>query len=310
MVRHLEVLGVPSLQLNTSDVPSRVGLTMSFSDSGCRALLQLPGEDSLDCSSIRSVWYRKPEPYGVTAAVPATQREFASDECREAVHGIYNHLRHKPWVDDPGTAYRASNKPLQLEVASQLGFLIPYSCITNDPSVALDFYNDCGGAVVYKTLSQPRISHSLSEVSGGEYAVYTTPISSADSSLWDSVYLAPCLFQERVAKLFDIRVTVVGSEVFAAEIRSQEDDESVVDWRRGDVTKLEYRPHTLPAAVATGCVKLLRLLGLNFGAIDLLLTPDSRYVFLEVNPNGQYGWLEQLAGLPISEALARHLVAT
>jgi glutathione synthase/RimK-type ligase-like ATP-grasp enzyme len=64
-----------------------------------------------------------------------------------------------------------------------------------------------------------------------------------------------------------------------------------------------HKPHNLPDEISKKVINLVHRLGLNFGAIDIILTPDQRYVFLEVNPNGQWGWVEDLTGLPISDAI-------
>jgi glutathione synthase/RimK-type ligase-like ATP-grasp enzyme len=206
---------------------------------------------------------------------------------------------------------RVSNKPLQIDIARQLGFEVPRTLITNDPSLAREFYEFCGGDVVYKTLSCPRVTHNDGQVGDqvDNIAAYTTLVGTEDPNLWKSVELAPCLFQEHVAKKVELRVTVVGHDVFAAEILSQSDPATLIDWRRGDIVNLEHRIHYLPEAIADLCRLLLRALGLNFGAMDLILTPDSRYVFLEVNPNGQYGWIEHLTGLQISQAIANLLAS-
>jgi glutathione synthase/RimK-type ligase-like ATP-grasp enzyme len=112
-----------------------------------------------------------------------------------------------------------------------------------------------------------------------------------------------------VPKRFELRVTVVGEQVFAAEIHSQQTNRTRVDWRRYDLSHTPHLPHALPEHVQVKCVELVRRLGLCYGAIDLILTPDGRYVFLEINPSGQYMWIEERTGLPISEAVANLLVS-
>ncbi len=97
--------------------------------------------------------------------------------------------------------------------------------------------------------------------------------------------------------------------VFAVEIHSQEDVDSQFDWRRGETARLRHELHVLPPAVEVQCVTLVRALGLAFGAIDLILTPDGEYVFLEINPNGQWAWIQQLRPeIPLRETLAEILI--
>ena len=122
------------------------------------------------------------------------------------------------------------------------------------------------------------------------------------------VQICPFILQRYVKKRLEIRVTVVGTDVFAAEIHSQTSKRTEVDWRRYNHSITPYLIHALPEHVAQCCLALVDAMGLHFGAIDLILTPDDRYVFLEINPNGQYGWIEYLTGLPITQRLARLLV--
>ena len=121
--------------------------------------------------------------------------------------------------------------------------------------------------------------------------------------------LAPVTFQEKVEKVSDIRVTVVGDDVFAAEILSQGRESSKVDWRATDDPNLEHRVHELPSALVSRCRRLVSHLGLNFGALDLALKPDGTYVFFEINPNGEWLWLEDQLGFPLSERIATWLTA-
>ena len=110
-------------------------------------------------------------------------------------------------------------------------------------------------------------------------------------------------------KRLELRITVVGQRVFAAEIHSQQSNHTRYDYRHYDDNSTRYQPHTLPAEVAQRCLHLVARLGLYYGAIDMILTPDGRYVFLEINPNGQYLWIEQATRLPISDAICDLLLS-
>jgi glutathione synthase/RimK-type ligase-like ATP-grasp enzyme len=111
------------------------------------------------------------------------------------------------------------------------------------------------------------------------------------------------IFQAYVPKRFELRVTVIGNQVFAAEIHSQLTNHTRYDWRRYDLSRTPHLRHELPPEIQDKCVRLVEQLELSYGAIDMVLTPEGRYVFLEINPNGQYLWIEEQTGLPISAAL-------
>src|SRR5208282_439036 len=105
----------------------------------------------------------------------------------------------------------------------------------------------------------------------------------------------------------DIRVTVVGKVVFATEIQSQDYEETETDWRRGGHVELVYRAHELPREITEKCVCLVRKFGLRFGAIDLILDRKGLYWFLEINPNGQWAWIQNRTGQPIAQAIVNEL---
>jgi glutathione synthase/RimK-type ligase-like ATP-grasp enzyme len=124
----------------------------------------------------------------------------------------------------------------------------------------------------------------------------------------DSVRLAPCQFQEYIQKQSELRVTVIGDDVFAAEIHSQAHEKTSIDWRHYDV-QIPYCKATLPSDMIERCLALTRSYNLNFSAMDLVLTPDGRYVFLENNPNGQFIFVENLVPeLKMTAALAACLI--
>ena len=199
----------------------------------------------------------------------------------------------------PQVIQRADQKAEQLVLAEQLGFVVPPTLITNSPREALDFLNRHDGRVISKVLNSSAFSAHLPQL-----ARYTEFVERRDLVSLRRVQRCPVVFQAYVPKRVELRVTLVGTRVFAAEIDSQRSRYSRVDWRHNDLNCTPYRPHQLPAEVQDRCLALLRRFGLRYGAIDLIQRPDGEYVFLELNPNGQFSWIESLTGLPISEALA------
>jgi len=140
-------------------------------------------------------------------------------------------------------------------------------------------------------------------------STFTTKLTEAHLAKLDGVSFAPCIFQELVPKKVELRVTVIGEKVFATEIHSQVHAKSSVDFRAHyDLGRTPYFAHTLPRAVAQKILAVNADLGLVFGAYDLILTPDGRYVFLEVNQQGQFLWLEEQTGQPLLENFCSLLI--
>ncbi|WP_406279456.1 hypothetical protein [Embleya sp. NBC_00896] len=128
--------------------------------------------------------------------------------------------------------------------------------------------------------------------------IFAAPVTA--SELTDAVRTCPHLFQERVDKVADVRVTVVGERTFAARITAPTD---VLDWR-ADYAHLNYDVVECPPEVTTGMQHMLRQFGLSFGAFDFAVTSAGEWWFLELNPNGEWAWVEDRTELPIASALA------
>ncbi len=200
------------------------------------------------------------------------------------------------WVNHPSANARAAYKPHQLAAATRCGLTVPRTLITNDPQVARRFAASCPDGAVYKTLD------GAPAVDGWTH--FTTPVTA--DQITDGVAATAHLFQERVPKAFEVRLTVVGEEFFAARIDAHSDI-TRQDWRR-DYDALTFAPIQTPTQVRANVARLMAQLDLHYGALDLIVTPDGEWVFLEVNPNGQFGFAEQRAGLPIASAIADHLM--
>jgi glutathione synthase/RimK-type ligase-like ATP-grasp enzyme len=200
---------------------------------------------------------------------------------------------------------RAENKPLQLKAAQALGLPIPRTIISNDPDAVRAFAEYCPGGMITKMAS----SHFFREDEAGEFeCIYTNVVTPEALADLGGLHLCPMIFQERVQKALELRVTVVGHRLFTAAVDSQIAAGARVDWRRDQEPLLgTWRPHELPRDVEEKLLALLDRFGLNFGGIDLILTPGGDYVFLEVNPLGSFSWAEHdlgESGASIADAVA------
>jgi glutathione synthase/RimK-type ligase-like ATP-grasp enzyme len=198
----------------------------------------------------------------------------------------------------PLAILRAQGKASQLRVAGELGLELPPTLFTNSPDEFLDFYQQHNGNIVSKLAG-----FAIQKAAGDIFVRYTEAVARRDVGYATAIRYCPVILQAYVPKRLELRITVVGREVFAAEIHSQQTHRTRHDWRRYDLGHTPHFVHDLPPEVQARCVRLVERLGLCYGAIDMILTPDGRYVFLEINPNGQYLWIEHKTGLPISAAI-------
>jgi glutathione synthase/RimK-type ligase-like ATP-grasp enzyme len=116
------------------------------------------------------------------------------------------------------------------------------------------------------------------------------------------------MLQRFIDKVEDVRVVVVAGEVFAVAIDSQSDVRSLVDMRAGDLAELPHQRVELPDDVHAGVIGLTAALDLRFAALDFAVDRDGQFWFLELNPNGQWAWLEEKVGVPIGATIAKALM--
>jgi glutathione synthase/RimK-type ligase-like ATP-grasp enzyme len=198
------------------------------------------------------------------------------------------------WVNHPSKDEVAHRKAYQLKLAQDIGFTIPQTLISNDPAAVSAFIGSRGQKVIYK-------SFSATEREWRE----TRLLKAEETALLENVKYAPVIFQEYVEAVYDLRITVVGDTLFPAAIYSQETAYKV-DFRM-DIAHARIEAVSLPEEVEAKIHALMHRLGLIYGAIDMRLTPDGRYVFLEINPAGQWLFIEERSGQPITEQFARVL---
>jgi len=303
---HCQERGVDVARLNSNEISKRLSLVYSPLAGHSVSTLQSGDMATLLCRQDEkiSVWYRKPIMSKWDLATCPPNVAFAARESEVWLRDLCVCLDVTRWINHPETNRLADNKLAQLRLAKQFGFHIPETLVTNDPSEATSFMKSVAPRrVIYKTLSHPFIS----ETADSFRSVYTSLVEMSPQ-VADSIRLAPCLFQECIEKAYELRVTVVGGKVFAARIFSQDHASRAIDWRR-DQHKTELRQElgTLDSRLEGLCVSLVKQFGLIFGAIDLIVTPEGEFVFLEINPNGQWLWIETVLGAKISEALVEEL---
>ena len=296
VAHHINQVGARTFRLNTDLFPTEIKATFD-PHSG---LLLESDAGTVHSSEIMSVWYRR----NVNATLPdhlnQYDQEFCVRESRNFLEGTLQSIQTSRWLSDPAAIWRAERKPYQLSIASQLGFTVPRTLITNEETAARRFA--ACRQLVAKAVSSGYIDSPL-----GYRAMFTTELSSSDLEDLSGLGLSPVTFQEKIQKVSDIRVTVVGEELFAAEILSQNHSSSATDWRATADPDLEHRVHILPTQLGQLCLRLVERLGLEFGAIDLALNTDGTYTFFEINPNGEWLWLQYKLGFPIAEKIAQWL---
>jgi hypothetical protein len=295
--------GLSVLRFDTADFPARANLTMSYRPGVPKYTLRLGNEihrfDRLD-----AVWFRKPGQPEIHSDIKDEEvRSLMQQDASEFLSAVWDSLDCRALPGIPSDMKVAQRKASQLGRAQTLGFELAPTIVSNDPKEFLDLYRSESGRLISKINGALTLRSRM----GSEFMRYTNTVSTRDVLHAHSISYGPLVLQAYVPKRVEIRVTVVADKVFAAEIHSQSANRTRFDWRRYDLAATPHEPHHLPDDIARRCVELVKQSRLSYGTIDLILTPDNRYVFLELNSAGEYGWIEQLTGLPISDAIADFL---
>lgn len=293
VMRELARMGETDVHLiDFRNMPQRMSVNMAISNGhGSGFELVLPDGKPVRMESVTACWWRRPQAFALPQGMAPHAHHFALAELSTAFQGMWQ-CSDALWVNDVVKDAAAAHKPWQLDMARRIGLSIPDTLITTDPENVRAFWEARGGEVIYKPFLQT--FHSWRE---------TRRLKEEELALLDSLRLAPVIFQSLVPGAADLRVTVIGDELLpaAVDIRKME---YKLDVR---LNQQAYERHDLPADVSAKLLELMRAIGLHYGAIDLRLTPDGDYVFFEVNPAGQFLFVEHACGLPISQVLAGHL---
>lgn len=287
-------LGWRCTMLDLARMPREVQLSFSAGRPANTTRFVAPDGAGFDAEEVAAVWWRRPRPYVPDPSLAPAVATWAAIQIHAAVSGVWGALQ-AGWVNDPWLDERAGHKPVQLAAAEAAGLTVPPTLVSCVPEDARAFLEELGDRpVVQKPLRPTEASWRPTRLVGA-----------ADRARLDDLRLAPAILQAYVPGA-DIRVTAAGRRLIATEIdvrhtSSPEDFRPV--YAQAKVSACE-----LPADVAAGVRALLEALGLRYGAIDLRRSDDGQYHFLEINPAGQFLFLEERTGQPITRAVAEALV--
>ncbi len=227
-------------------------------------------------------------------------RPYLNGERKHFLEGLFLCFSNAKWINPMFATQIAERKLYQLQVAAKLGLNIPKSFVGNKLSNALDFLS-----LTPETIIKP-ISNGLQVLPDKVYSIYTTQVNrqSFEALGLAETFDTPVFLQEKIVNQADIRVTIVGKTAYPVEILKKNDE---VDWRKPEIVK-EYKTTSLPTHITNKLLELNQFFGLVYSAIDLIRTPGNQYVFLEINPVGEWVWLERELNLDISAKLIKELI--
>lgn len=286
--------GCHPFRINLDEFPRDFAIDLDFGPTGLSGCLEhLPSGNELLLADVGAVWLRKPAKFNFLSDLAAQEQAYASAETEHLLSSVLHSLDCF-WISHPLAIRGSQWKGEQLRRAATMGFRIPRSLMTNNPDAVRRFRRAVDREIILKTMSSPSLcAQDVPAVDRVLEGLPTTRLSDDHLEDLDAVRELACLFQEYVEKKHELRVTVIGTSVFAAKIHSQADSRTRTDYRDFSAP-IAYEATTLPAQMEARCVQFVRSYGLEYGALDLIVTPDDEYVFLENNPAGQFLFVEQL----------------
>jgi ATP-grasp ribosomal peptide maturase len=293
MVTALAERGVEFYRVNTAWFPTKMQVSVALHDHQWRGALITP-RGRLDLDQVHAVWYRSPEAYLMPPQLSQAEAHHARVEAK---YGLGEVLASLPvlWCNHPGRVADAAYKPVQLARASLAGLTVPDTLITNEPDAVRKFAAE--GPMVTKLIGGMAINED-----GVHKNVYTRRVSNDDLTDLRGIEHTAHLFQRWVPKQRECRVIVIGEHITAATI-SAGSPAAYVDYRT-DYGSVSYDLVTPPDQVTTGIRLLMDSFGLVYGALDFVITPDDQWVFLEINPTGMFGFIENATHASLTARLA------
>lgn len=266
------------------------GMQLTFGVGAETDRLFFDGEESpIDLRQVKSVWYRRPAGPRIDSTVFFPHdRRFAEMEWKQSLSGILS-TWNTTFVNPPIAQANAS-KPLQLDVANRVGLNIPDTLITNDVNSAEQFVKKHKEKVVHKVFASTQ-----------QRFLETCKWHPRDRHHFDRLSIAPVIFQEMIVGPYECRVTIVGNHVFAARIATSLQADTV-DVRLDHDTL--YEAFDLPREMKGKLLDLMKAMGLVYATIDLKMDKNREFFFLELNPQGQFLFIEVMTGMPIASAVA------
>jgi hypothetical protein len=283
MLEYLRSTGADAELLDSRWFPS--DLQIAYDPLTGNGSLRLPTDRLLPLDAVRSVYWRCYNNVQAPDLPDPEQAFIAGNDARGLFESLLMRLPAR-WVNGWRAFQLHQTKPAQLAMVAALGIPVPATLLTNDPEAVREF-----------VARHPR--SIFKPVQGGAHTRPVTPAHLSDANL-ENLCFAPVTLQEEVPGT-NVRAFVAGQRVLACEVRT-----AALDFR--DDPEPHIEPHALPDEVAGWCLRAAQELDLLWTGIDLRLTPEGRYFFLEANPSPMFLGFESRSGLPLTASLGALLM--
>ncbi|CAM4055566.1 MULTISPECIES: MvdC/MvdD family ATP grasp protein [Flavobacterium] len=305
VIKRLKELGEDVYRLNSDNFSEK--LSFSYQNIAGEPLLEIiDGDIRFTADDIKAVWYRKIWPIEIPENLDKAYRSIYVQEYSAMRNMFFESLKNKDWINLIETDHSiGENKFEQLRIAKQSGLAIPETIFTNNgATVERFFYDVCKKELIAK------LNGSLSRSMSGSASFFPTTLVEEDQieELKATLAYCPMIFQRKIEKEYELRVIYIDGIFYAGKINATLSETGKTDWRATKEGNVGWAIYELPEKITHSITKMMNTMGLVFGAIDVIKQKDGQYVFLEVNPQGEWGMLQRDLGYPIGETIANKLV--
>jgi len=296
--------GYQPVRINTDQFNEQIAI--NFSNLGSKFVYEISGlyDSPVDLVRAKAIWNRKIWPVQVPEQLDANYQEVFRQEYHTFRSILLESWAALPWMNPEDLDRKvAGNKLSQLDLARQCSLRVPASMFSNDAKRIESFFYDCCQEKMIAKL------HGVLSVSmqGGGQNFPTTQITRKELKfLPDQLPYCPMIFQELIPKAFELRIAYVDGFCFAGKVNTGGE---ALDWRGQQATEFSWQAFELPGVIQQKIQLMMQTSGLLFGVLDMIVTPEGEYVFLETNPKGEWGMLQKYLDYPIAETIVKQLIS-
>ena len=262
----------------------------------------------IEISSINLIWYRRftflESDSILKSLINAQQLEintalFMYTEYKQLLLGLLHLLKNIPTINGIDLFYSGNYKVSNFSKAVEFGFNIPSSIVSNDISKIKEFGNTHTWNIILKTFFT--VTYQKDDI---EFYVPVKKINYIDiHNSQESIKTFPIYLQQYIEKEYELRIVVIGKEIFPFAIYSQDEESAKIDFRINDLSKLKHELVEIPNSLTNSILKYIDFYKIDIGSFDIVYTPDNIYYFLECNLDGEWFWLEQITGINLTDKI-------
>jgi glutathione synthase/RimK-type ligase-like ATP-grasp enzyme len=305
VIKRLRELGKEVYRFDSDHFSHQLNFDYTSNSEGVSVTIETP-DLTFSSKDVEAVWYRKLWGIAAPEELDASFHKIYFQEYATMRNLFFESLKEVPWMNPMDLDHEISeNKLKQLRIAAESGLETPESLFTNDSNKVKDFFHSvCKGNMIAK------LHGSLSRSMSGDTPFFpTTKILETDLDNLDTLTYCPMIFQRNIEKAYELRIVYVDGQFFTGKINAGESVKGKTDWRIATDVLVKWEAYELPEEICYGLTRMMHKMGLFFGAIDMIRQKDGEYIFLEVNPQGEWGMIQRDLGYPIGETIAERLVA-